>query len=194
MALLVAVDVQVPHRDCAAFGQLRARAIDALVLDQPGEVPAGAHAEITAWAAEALAGARGPARGVAIDGLPAAWFAALAWSGTPLARDGALRWGVDVLEGGGERPVVDGSRVLLPPCDLLAELSAPAIKPLREWVAQRLHCRLQSAPGVRLWVWENLALCVSCLDVPVGGFLYGPTPGSRASLSLPPGGAQLVPW
>jgi len=194
MAAVVAIDVRAPHRDCAAFGQLRTRVLDALVLGLPTEVPATLHGELLAWADEQLSGAEGPARGVRLETLPGAWVETLGWSGVPLALGGELTWGVDLLEAAIERPVEDGPCLRLPPADHLAELSGLAIKPLRHWVGHRLGCRLQAAPGLRLYLWADRALVVSHLDMPVGGFLYGPATGSRASLSLTAGGAQLVTW
>lgn len=194
MAAVVAVDVRPPQLECAGFGQLRSRVIDALVLDLPTEVPAVLHAELLAWAAEQLDGVQGKARGVRFASVPPAWIETLGWSGMPLALEGDLAWGADVAEGDVDRPRIEGSGLLLPSSDHLAELSGLAIKPLRAWVGQRLGCRLQAAPGLRLYLWGDRALVISHLDVPVGGFLYGPASGSRASLALAAGGFQLITW
>jgi len=193
MAAVVAVDVRPPHRECAAFGQLRSRVLDAAMLDRRAEVPAALHAELTAWADEQLAGAGEP-RGVRLDGVPRAWVEVLGWAGVPLAPRGELQWGSDLAPGPGEQPVSDGERLLLPPAEHLAELSGLAMKPLRAWVGRRLGCRLQASPGLRMYLWSDRALLVSHLDVPVGGFLYGPAAGSRASLAIPAGGAQMISW
>ncbi len=194
MAAVVAVDVRPPQRQCAAFGQLRSRVLDALVLGLPTEVPAALHAELQAWAGEQLDGMHGEARGVRFPGVPPAWIETLGWSGVPLALSGELTWGSDLLEAGVERPTLDGQRLLLPPVDHLAELSGLAMKPLRAWLGLRLGCRLQASPGLRLYLWRDRALLVSHLDMPVGGFLYGPLAGSRASLAIGAGGFQLVTW
>ena len=194
MAVVVAVDVRPPLPECAGFGQLRSRVLDALVLDLPAEVPGALHAELLAWAGEQLEGVRGLARGVRFAGVPWAWIETLGWSGVPLAAAGDLVWGVDLDEAEVELPQVKGERLLLPPVNHLAELSGLAMKPLRAWVGQRLACRLQASPGLRLYLWGDRALVVSHLDVPVGGFLYGPAAGTRASLALAAGGFQLITW
>lgn len=194
MAAVVAIDVRPPQRGCAAFGQLRSRVLDALTLDLPAEVPAALHGELLDWAHEQLAGRQGDLRGVRLGGVPRGWIETLGWAGVPLAAAGELTWGTDLGEGQVERPKIEGDRLLLPLADELAQLSSLALKPIRAWIGQRLRCRLQAAPGLRLYLWRDRALLVSHLDVPVGGFLYGPAPGSRASLALAPGGAQVITW
>ena len=53
---------------------------------------------------------------------------------------------------------------------------------------------LQAAPGLRIYLWADQALVVSRHDQAVGGFFYGPVPGSRTGLAIDPGGWQRVDW
>jgi hypothetical protein len=194
MDAVVAVDVRAPHRACAAFGQLRSRVLDALLLGLPARVPASLRDELLAWAAEQVGDARGVARGVDLPSVPHGWVETLGWSGVPLAARGELLWDRDLRMGTVDVPTQIGECLLLPPPDRLAELSGLAIKPLRNWVGRHLGCRLQAAPGLRLFLWADRALVVSHLDLPIGGFLYGPAAGSRASLAVSAGGWQVVTW
>ncbi len=85
-----------------------------------------------------------------------------------------------------------GCLLLLPPPERLAELSGIGLRPLRRFIADRFQVRLQTAPGVRLWLWSDRALLVSLRDDTVGGFLYAPTPDQRNSILLEPGGWQMI--
>jgi hypothetical protein len=69
-----------------------------------------------------------------------------------------------------------------------------ALKPLRLLVAKRLGCRLQAATGLHFFLWSNQAVLVSHAEVPLGGFLHGPLAGTRHSISIAPGGAQVIRW
>ena len=190
---IIPVDVHAPLRECAMFGALRCRVLDALLLDLPAEVPAALVDELSAWATQFTVSAGG-LRGVEVTSVPAVWLDLLGWAGVPLAKGGELRWGRDLEEGAVERPSVSGDRLLLPPAARLAELSGVGLKPLRVWVAQRLGSRLQAAPGLRMYLWAAQALVVSRHDQPVGGFFFGPVLGSRTGLAIDPGGWQRMDW
>jgi hypothetical protein len=193
-AAIATVDIKAPLRDCAAFGALRCRVLDALLLDQPAEVPSSLSGELLTWAQLQVAGGKGPLRGLDVSTVPGAWLDLLAWSGVPLAKDGELRWGRDICDGPVERPSMTHGRLTLPPPELLSEQSGIGLKPVRAWVSERLGSRLQGAPGLRVYLWTNQALVVSRHDQPVGGFFYGPVVGNRTGLAIDPGAWQLVTW
>lgn len=142
---------------------------------------------------QALAALPSGAQALGVAGVPESWRAALAWCGVPLAR-GPLRWERDLVAAAVERPLARSGRLLLPEPARLAELSSVALKPLRLYIAERLGCRLQMAPGVRLWLWPSCAVLLSLQPAPLLGFLYGPRPGHREGLELPPWGLQIVAW
>jgi hypothetical protein len=189
-------DPSLPQ-DAAATGAWRVRALDEALLGRApaARPPATLDQELPAWAGEILASARGPARGLLAAQVPERWRARLAWAGVPFGTAGDLGWGVHFQEQPGLAvPERRGSRLLLPQPEALAQLTSLALKPLRLFVAAQLGCRLQSAAGVHVYQWENQAALVSCVAVPIGGFLYGPQPGQRHSLSILPGAFQLVSW
>jgi len=68
------------------------------------------------------------------------------------------------------------------------------LKPLRMLATRKLNVRLQAATGLQLFLWANQAVIVSRSNVPLGGFLHGPQPGTRHSLSVPVGDAQVLRW
>jgi hypothetical protein len=193
-AILIPADIAPPLRASAAFGALRCRVLDALLLGMPAEVPAPLCGELATWAQEQTASAQGPLLGLDPATVPAAWLDVLGWAGVPLARGGALHWHRDLDEGAVARPEVVDGRLALPPPATLAELSGVGLKPLRAWLGRRLGSRLQAAPGLRTYLWGNQALLVSRHDQPVGGFYYGPVVGNRTGLAIDPGAWQLVTW
>jgi hypothetical protein len=187
-----------PHPpDAAATGAWRVRVLDAAVrgrADAPAP-PAPLDQELTRWAGEILATARGPARGLIAAAVPERWRETLGWAGVPFGTAGDLGWGAHLQEQTGLLvPELRAGRLLLPDPHTLAQLTSLALKPLRLFVAAKLGCRLQVAAGVHFYLWANQAALVSCVQVPVGGFLYGPEEGQRHSLSILPGTCQLVTW
>jgi hypothetical protein len=189
-------DHSLPH-GAAATGAWRVRVLDAALLGRalaPGP-PAPLERELWRWAGEILASAHGPARGLLAGQVPERWQETLSWAGLPFGTAGDLSWGVHLQEQPGlALPEVRARRLLLPEPHALAQLTSLALKPLRLFVAAQLGCRLQVAAGVRFYLWANQAALVSCVAVPVGGFLYGPGEGQRHSLSILPGACQLVTW
>jgi hypothetical protein len=150
---------------------------------------------LSGWAHNLVAAATGPLRGLDPAGVPPAWQEVLAWAGTPLALSGELQWKRDIDEDASiAAPLERDGRLILPPPQRLAESTGPGLKPLRLFIASRLHLRLQSAPGLRLWLWQDRVLLVSCRDEPVGGFVYAPTLQQRHSVLLESGGWQVIRW
>ena len=194
MAAIVPVDVPVPLRGSAAFGVLRCQVLDALLLGVPAEVPAPVCDELTAWAREQLVATVGPLRGLDIATVPTVWLNFVGWAGIPLASPGELHWDRDCAQSDVDRPTVVAGRLLVPAPEVLSELSGVGLKPVRTWVGERLGSRLQAAPGLRVYLWANQTLVVSCHDQPVGGFFFGPAIGNRTGLEIDPGAWQLVTW
>ncbi len=157
-------------------------------------MPRAVAGELDVWAAEVLAGAKGASIGLAAAGVPDLWYDLLAWSGVPMSVDGPLHWGVDISEEAVGMPEFHGTKLVLPPPPVLAQLTSLALKPLRLMVANRLGCRLQAATALHFYLWPNQAVLVSHADVPLGGFLHGPEPGTRHSLAVAPGSAQVIRW
>jgi hypothetical protein len=112
----------------------------------------------------------------------------------PISAQGPLQWGVDIYEADVPLPEFQGAALVLPPPPLLAQLTSLALKPLRMLATRQLNIRLQAATGLQLYVWANQAVLVSRAEVPLGGFLHGPEPGTRHSLSVPVGGSQVITW
>ncbi|HEX3134938.1 MAG TPA: hypothetical protein VHX44_15335 [Planctomycetota bacterium] len=188
------LDRPAPAHDSADFGTLRARVLDAHLHHRPVLVPRSIAGELDAWAAEIITSAKGPTIGLEAAGVPDIWYDLLAWSGVPMSSEGPLRWGVDIEESAGTVPEFHGPKLVLPPPTVLAQLTSLALKPMRLLVANRLGCRLQAATGMHLFLWRSQAILVSHAEVPLGGFLHGPEPGMRHSLSVPVGGAQVIRW
>lgn len=189
------LDRAAPAHDSTDFGALRARVLDAHLLDRPILVPRTIAAELDDWAAAVVATASGAPIGLAAAGVPDLWYDVLAWSGMPMSVDGPLQWEVDIGEEHAvAMPEFRGAKLVLPPPPVLAQLTSLALKPLRQLVANRLGCRLQAATALRLFLWPNQAVLVSHAEVPLGGFLHGPNQGMRHSLSVPPGDAQVIRW
>jgi hypothetical protein len=134
----------------------------------------------------------GPLRGLAVATVPPEWLDPLAMAGVPLAPAGPWQWGVHLLPAALAAPRRQGAAVLLPTRERLAACTGLELRPLRLAVAEACGCRLQAAPGVQLFVWDALAILVSCRELPLGGFLTGPSCDSRAAIALEPGGIQLV--
>jgi hypothetical protein len=186
-----------PHTDSAEYGALRIHALDAALGLRPPDaaVPPPVRAELGRWADEMRAAGRGPARGLSAPQVPERWRETLAWAGMPFGTAGDLHWGTDLKEVPGLMiPELRSGCLLLPVPDTLEQLTSLALKPLRLFVAERLGCRLQSAAGVHVYLWSNQAVLISCSEVPIGGFLHGPEPGQRHSVSMPPGGFQVISW
>lgn len=167
------------------------KVLDAHVAGQVVEPPAELRAACAAWLSEVL-----PTDGstpIGVGGVPEAWADTLAWCGLPLA-PGPLRWGADVAQTDVDTPTVKAGRLLLPEPEALASLTSLALKPMRMFIGERLGCRLQAAPGIRLWLWSGRAVLQSQSPIPLAGFLYGPPNGHRAGLALAPWGSQTVTW
>lgn len=171
-----------------------ARSLDARLAGVPVLPPAAYRDACAAFAEQAEPAGGPPALGLGPADLPAAWRDALAWAGMPLSPHGSLRWGRDLGPGGAAVPAIEQGRLLLPPPEALVQLTSLALKPLRRWVADRLGCRLQAAPGIRLWLWPGRAVALSTSAIPLAGFVYGSAPGHRAGLALDPGAWQIVTW
>ncbi len=196
-----------PAVDTPAHGVLRALAARSAATGLEARVPAAAADGLRAWLAAELEGA-GEARGLSVEGLAVGavgkeageWLDALGWVGVPLARSGALTWGRDLRhEAGAERPSesapTGADRVLLLPGPArLRALGSLELKPVRAFIAARLGCRLQTASGVQVFLWDDRALLVSCAEVPVAGFFHGPVAGQRATIAIDPGGFQALRW
>jgi hypothetical protein len=174
-------------------GVRRAIALDATALGLPGPTLERRPVD---WSDSIVAQARGPLRGLGLSVVSEAWREALAWAGTPLMPgDGDLRWGADLeVDPTLTLPTERDGRLWLPPIDRFLALTAPQLRPLRLFIAHRLGVRVQVAAGVRVWLWQDRAVLVSCRDEAVGGFLYGPTLMQRTAIELDPGGWQMVVW
>jgi len=204
---MVGVGSAAPAEACAGAGrrrssgmsdraedlaEWRARSLDAQLARRQLALPTAVRAACQAWLSEVAPAGLASAQGVA--DVPAAWFDTLAWSGMPIADGGTLRWGTDIREADVEAPEVRGKVLLLPQPEALAHLTSLALKPLRLFVATHLGCRLQAAPGIRMWLWPGRAVLLSLSPIPLAGFLYGPTQGHRAGVSIDPWGSQIVTW
>lgn len=188
------LDRPAPAPDSADFGRLRARVLDAHLHRRAVLVPRSVAGELDAWATAVIASGNGATLGLAAAGVPELWYDLLAWSGVPMSVDGPLHWGVDISEEAVTMPEFHGDKLVLPPPPVLARLTSLALKPLRMLSARRLGCRLQAATGLHLFLWPNQAVLVSHAEVPLGGFLHGPEPGTRHSVHVPVGGAQVLTW
>ncbi len=188
------LDRPAPPRESADFGALRVRVLAAHIHQRAALVPRQAAGELDAWATEVISTARGATIGLAAADVPDLWYDLLAWSGVPMSVDGPLRWGVDISEGAVAMPEFHGAKLVLPPPLVIAQLTSLALRPLRLLVANRLGCRLQTATGLHFSLWSNQAVLVSQAEVPLGGFLHGPLAGTRHSITVPPGGAQVIRW
>jgi hypothetical protein len=178
----------------AAYGACCARMLDAALFgDAASRADIGA-ASLPEWAVGVLRSAKGAAQGVDRDSTPGEWRDALGQVGIPFARPGALRFGADLRSSAVSVPSMNGAVMELPSPAELTGLTSLQLKPLRLFIADKFGIRLQASSGLRLYLWPNQSLVISLLDIPIGGFLYGSTPGQRAALSLDPGGHQLVAW
>lgn len=176
------------------LAEWKARVLDARLSGKPILPPAGQRDACTAWLKEAIPADGRPALGLNPVDLPEAWRDALAWCGVPIAGGGSLRWGTDLRQDAVVAPEIRAGVLLLPPSEALAELTSLALKPVRRFVCERLRCRLQAAPGIRLWLWEGRAVLLSTSPVPLAGFFYGAAEGHRASIAFTPWGSQVVAW
>lgn len=173
------------------LAEWRAKAMDARIAGRPVLPPTDLRDDCAAWIAEAAAADGVAALGV--GGVPDDWIDNLGWAGVPLAA-GPLAWGRDLRRDDVPAPVVRDGVLLLPDPDELASLTSLALKPMRIFVAERLGCRLQAAPGIRMWLWPGRAALQSLSPIPLAGFLYGPPAGHRAGVALEPWGCQVVTW
>jgi hypothetical protein len=173
------------------LAEWRAKAMDARIAGRPVLPPAALRDDCAAWIAESCP--TGTEDSLGIDGVPAEWIDTLGWAGVPLA-GGPLRWGTDLRQAAVGAPVVRDGILLLPPPNDLACLTSLSLKPMRMFVADRLGCRLQAAPGIRLWLWHGRAVLQSLSPIPLAGFLYGPVSGHRAGVALDPWGSQVLTW
>ncbi len=190
-------DPPLPPRENAQFGAWRVRTLDAAISGRPlsGPVPLAVNHELAVWAEEIIASAHGPTRGLLDRNVPNRWRDTLAWAGMPFGVAGDVRWGEDLHEQSSLAvPELRDGQLLLPLPEVLEQLTSLALRPVRLFIAEKLGTRLQVAAGVHFYLWANQAALVSCCEVPVGGFLYGPEAGQRHSLSLPPGGGQVISW
>ena len=188
------LDRPAPPRESSDFGALRVRVLDAHVHQRAALVPRQVAGELDAWATEVLSSARGATIGLAAAEVPDIWYDLLAWSGVPMSVDGPLHWGVDISEDAVAMPEFHGPKLVLPPPTVIAQLTSLALRPLRLLVANRLGCRLQAATGLHFSLWSNQAVLISQAEVPLGGFLHGPLAGTRHTITVPPGGAQVIRW
>jgi hypothetical protein len=180
-----------PDADPEGLATWRAQVLDAQVAGRQVRPPPGLRAACTAWLTE-MAPPDLPAA-LGVGNLPEAWIDTLGWCGMPLAV-GPLRWGVDLEQADVTTPVIRKGRLLLPPPGTLAGLTSLSLKPLRLFINERLGCRLQAAPGIRMWLWPGRAVLQSLSPIPLAGFIYGSSPGHRAGLALEPWDSQLVTW
>jgi hypothetical protein len=193
-AAIGTLDRPAPALASGDFGTLRSSVLMAHITNQRVLVPKAVAEELDSWAASVMASAKGPAIGLKAEGIPPLWFDVLGWSGVPISAQGPLQWGVDIYEADVPLPEFQGAALVLPPPPLLAQLTSLALKPLRMLATRQLNIRLQAATGLQLYVWANQAVLVSRAEVPLGGFLHGPEPGTRHSLSVPVGGSQVITW
>ena len=68
------------------------------------------------------------------------------------------------------------------------------LKPLRNWVGDHFSVRLQAAPGLVFFLWPQLAMVVFFAQLPLHGFLHGPTKGQRHVLAIAPAGDMRIPF
>ncbi len=173
------------------LAEWRAKVMDAHVVGRAILPPSELRDYCADWVAEACPPGSPAALGVA--GVPEDWADTLGWAGVPLA-GGPLHWGKDLRQEAVDAPVVRDGVLLLPPPDDLACLTSLSLKPMRMFVAERLGCRLQAAPGIRLWLWKDRAALQSLSPIPLAGFIYGPASGHRSGIALEPWGSQVVTW
>ncbi len=169
----------------------QAQVLDAQIAGRQARPPAELRTTCAAWLFEAAPPGLPPALG--ISGAPTEWLDTLAWSGMPIG-PGPLRWGTDIAQAAVDCPTLRDGRLQLPAPEDLASLTSLALKPLRLFIAERLGCRLQAAPGIRLWLWPGRAVLQSQAPMPLAGFLYGPTAGHRAGIALEAWGSQIITW
>ena len=194
LSAITPYDRPAPAPGSSDFGALRALVLDAAALGRPAMVPRAVAEELSAWATGITAAAQGTLRGLGAADVPERWYDLLAWAGVPMSPVGEMRWGRDLREAAVPTPEFIDDNLVLPPPATMAQLTSLALKPLRLLVSRRLGCRLQAATGLHLYLWANQAVLISRAEVPLGGFLHGPEPGQRHSLSVEPGSFQVVRW
>jgi len=180
----------------AALGRLRAALLAERLLGWPATVT------VTGSEAQQLMRERAWAQGFSPDGLcglaagqvPTPWRAALAWIGMPLAPAGALCWGEAVRASTADAIHVADGILWLPQPARLHGLTSIALRPARRFVAEHCGCRLQAGAGLQLFCWPDALLVLNCRDVPLAGFLHGPSAGRRAAFTLAPGEPFVQVW
>ncbi len=150
--------------------------------------------EVETWVDDVVGSAQGPLKGLHYESIPPEVFELMRWSSMPISMEGPLEWGTDVQVGDIDKPSVEGDCLMLPTSERLATMTSLSIRPLRHYIGTRLGLRLQAATGIGMYIWDNQALLTCRSLVPVGGFLHGPTRGRRTTLSMDPGGYQLIKW
>jgi hypothetical protein len=182
-------------RHSAEFGSKRILALDAFLAGRASQLPEPVASELRDWSFTIASRARGALRGLLFPAEAPVWRRALARIGVPIGHSANLVWGKDVIEQPAlSLPHITDGTLQLPSLQILESLTSLQLKPVRMFVARMLGCRLQIATNVHFYLWENQSLLVSCASIPLGGFLYGPEPGQRHSLSIAAGGYQLVSW
>lgn len=185
-----------PVSDCSAPGRGAACVawLDERLLARPAAV--AADDEDRTWLETAVLGrAQGALTGLDPSGLDDAMFDALRAAGAPLAVDGEVRWGRDLVrDETASGPRIDGERLLLPPPERLAACSGVELLPLRTWFARHTGLRLQAAPRIACYCWANQAVLASLRVERLAGFLHGPGPDRRHPVAWEPGQAVVVRW
>lgn len=193
---LMPIDRPVPDRGDPACGAIKQQLFDAVTTPcgsgpQRIEVPAPLQGELLALLDAVQRQASGPAQGLNPDGMPGPWRERLAWAGMPFANDGTLHW-QELEPSADPTPTIAGGRLRLSDPEGWYQLTSLALKPLRQFVAQRFGFRLQCATAVRTWRWPGVLALMSCNHLPVAGFVHGCQGDERASVYLEPGDAQLI--
>ncbi|GDY12032.1 hypothetical protein LBMAG53_09100 [Planctomycetota bacterium] len=193
---LIPIDRPVPDRGDPAWGDLRQRVLDAVATPSATgphrvEVPAPVRSELLDFLEAVRRQASGQAQGLNPDRVPGPWRERLAWAGMPFANDGKLLW--EELEPSTDpAPTFAAGRLRLSEPEGWRQLTSLALKPLRQFVAERFGFRLQCATGVRAWRWPGVLVLVSGNHLPVAGFVHCCQGDERTSIYLDPGDAQLI--
>lgn len=191
---IVPLSAPGPAEHSPDMGEFRERVLRSLLFGDTVGIPQDLIASLVDWAENILQQAEGPALGLIPQGIAADMAETLRWAGMPFGLNGPLRWGGDIIEADTKRPEIIDDQLQLPSANRLAEMTSLGIKPMRYFIGQRLGLRLQSATNIRLFIWSNQALVISCTMIPIGGFLHGPQDSQRFNLAMNPGGHQLFHW
>ncbi|MEK7413369.1 MAG: hypothetical protein AAB263_08635 [Planctomycetota bacterium] len=194
LAVTVAPGNHVAMSDGEEMARWQARCLDARLCHGEAQPPPELRDACAAWLREVMPADGRQALGLSPVGVTNAWREVLGWAGMPLASGGALRWGVDVRQADVRTPQQEGDTLVLPDPAILRTVNGISLKPMRQFVAKRLGCRLLGAPGIRLWLWPKHAVVHSMSDMPLAGFVYGDVKGHRATMALLPYAAQVITW